>query len=202
MKTYFSLLPSENRVSDSAAPLMMAKVRRPTTGKMLKHPLVLELHKLNDHIHLLGNEFVNEIIEFDGLPLTRELYQIYLQGYIASTESYENLLARFKAFHAHRYSKHAYLMDNDVRTIFEHWFDMLGLDISGASGSPFRMFVKAIGPQKNPKKPEDPPKLRDHSRLYRWYTENKKPQSINELVRLDDIVKEIASKGGGQCSAQ
>ncbi len=192
----FTLLPIAAKGNDRPRPLASAPARRPTTGKMLSHPVVIELRKLDEHIHLLGNEFVSEIIEFDGLPLTRELYQIYLQGFIASTEAYERLLDRFRAFHAYRYSKYAYLMDNDVKTIIEGWFKALNLDITGASGSPFRLFVKALGPQLNPKKPDEPPKLRDHSRLFRWYKENKKPQSINELIWLDNIVKNIVQKGG------
>lgn len=187
----FSLLPYEDPIDDDADVLTSAPPRQPTTGKMLKHPLVVELRKINDHIHLLGNEFVTEIVKFDGQPLTRELYQVYLQGYIANPESYEKLLARFVAFHQHRYAKYAYLMDNDMRTIFESWFRDLGLDITGEKGSPFRMFVKVLGPQQNPKKPNEPPKLRDHSRLFRWYKENKKPQSISELIWLDTIVKKI-----------
>lgn len=192
----FSILPF---AASSPAKLdistLQSEPRRPTKGKMREHPLARELRKINSHIHLLGKEFVEEIVKFDGQPLTRELYQIYLDGYILSTDAYERLLERFRAFHEYRYKQYAYLMDNDVRTIIEGWFDALKLDITGASGSPFRMFVRAIGPQPNPKDPAAPPKIRDHSRPFRWYKENKKPQSINELIWFDNIVKKIAREG-------
>lgn len=192
----YSVLPFSETVSKRVdITSIQAVPRRPMKGTMRAHPLAVELRKINDHIHLLGKEFVEEIHKYDGQPLTRELYQVYLDGYVLRTDAYERLLERFKAFHAYRYEKYAYLMDNDVKTIIEGWFKTLKLDISGAAGSPFRMFVRALGPHVNPKTPTEPPKIRDHSRLFRWYKENKKPQSINELIWIDDLVKRVASKG-------
>lgn len=192
----FSLIPFADSIAEGVDISTIQSVpRRPTKGKMLSHPLAVQLREISSHINLLGKEFVDEIQKFDQQPLTRELYQIYLDGYIQSTEAYERLLERFKAFHKYRYEKYAYLMDNDVRTIMEGWFKALNLDITGASGSPFRLFVRALGPQVNPKDPTAPPKLRDHSRPFRWYKENKKPQSINELIWFDNLVKKIAAKG-------
>lgn len=191
----YTLVPFVDDAQGEDQALPAPRVRKATTGKMVNHPLAVELREINEQVNLLGNEFVREIIKFDGRPLTRELYQSYLQGYVAGTESYENLLERVRSFRDYRLENYRFLMSSDAKTIIEEWFRLLSIDISGAEGSPFRLFVRKIGPQKNPGNPSGEPKLRDHSTIYRWYKENKKPQSITDLIWYDKMVRKIAGKG-------
>jgi hypothetical protein len=189
-------------------PAMTYKHRKARTGAMVDHPLAIELRSITAKIDLLGEELVQALYDFNGTEMTRALLQAYLQGYVRSTQPYEDLLGQLKLFLAHRERLYGKLMNNDARTIIEGWLKALKIPKDGSKGAPFRLFSEAIGPVVKPPKPiprekqslakvppVQTPKPIDPTTLFRWYQKNKKPETITLLIWLDGLVKKAAKKG-------
>ena len=206
MSTYFSELLPPSTVKKAVTvkrtlknavdktPPIEAKPRFAQTGENVNLPAAVELRKITDEIGLLGHEFVDELNAFNGTLLTRELFQMYLQGYIKSTDSYSKLLEAVRPFLVNRRKLYGPLMDSDMVSIVNRWYKLLNIPTDGANGSPLRLLSERLGKHVNPLRPKAGPKKVDPTTMFRWVQSNKKPSSITTLIWLDELVKGAAKK--------
>jgi len=67
---------------------------------------------------------------------------------------------------------------------------LLDIDMTNTTRSPWKEFSARIGlVNRNGKMVKI-----DHTTIYRWYQNNKKPASLNDLIWYDDKVKSAAKK--------
>jgi len=153
-------------------------------------PACQEINAICDELGLTAVQICRELQAFDGIKTTRESLQSYKQGNVLGQEPYEALLARLRPYLQMRRANYGRLMSASAVEIIEAWMKLLDIDMTNTTRSPWKEFSARIGlVNRNGKMVKI-----DHTTIYRWYQNNKKPASLNDLIWYDDKVKSAAKK--------
>ena len=165
---------------------MQRVIRVGGKGAEWDSPGCQEINSICDELGLTAVQICQELYEFDGVLINRESLQSYKQGNVLGQERYALLLARLRPFLQMRRAKYGRLMKLSAVEIIEGWMKRLRVDIKSTVRSPWKEFSARIGEvNRNGKMITI-----DSSTLYRWYQNNKKPASINDLIWYDQIVSD------------
>jgi hypothetical protein len=169
---------------------MKSVVRVGGKGAEWNSPACQEINAICDELDLTAVQICRELQTFDGIKITRESLQSYKQGNVLGQEPYEALLARLRPYLQMRRTKYGRLMSSSAIEIIDGWMNLLNIDMTNTSRSPWKEFSSRIGTvNRNGKMVTI-----DHTTIYRWYHSNKKPASLNDLIWYDDKVTLAAKK--------
>lgn len=149
--------------------------RQPRSGPMVSDPRTIEIRNIKKtQATMTTKEFAAALSSFDGIRTGPETMQAYMQGYISSETMIEAMLERCRALVAHQKPNAKLFSDMSMVDIIEGWFTLAQIDRAGAECK-WRKLAKMLN--------------KDHSTLFRWYKQNRKPRSLDTLLGLDEALK-------------
>ena len=158
-----------------AAPVIKAEKTKTTRiiagrfkreGQNAKHQITVDLRRMKDEMALTTRKLVIELAKFesefgfdkseeqgvsrDYMPINAVLMSSYLQGWVLGDDFMKAVHQRVARLYEHKKAKPsaavAMMRDMTVKTMFEGWFNDLGIANKKKGTVPMRAFARSIAP--------------------------------------------------------
>lgn len=157
--------------------------RFPRSGPKVDDPRTIEIRHFKETLSLTTKEVAKALSKFEGVETKTETWQAYFQGYVNSDELIDQMVLRVRAYLAQQSPETKRFSDMPMVEIIEEWFKKLNIN-RGEAGCPWR---KLGGIAK-----------KDHSTLFRWYQENRKPRSIETIIAMNKTINTYLKENSGK----
>lgn len=150
--------------------------RYPHSGPKVDNDKTKEIQKIKSDLSLTTKEFAKALSEMDKIETSPETLQAYIQGYISSEDLIEKMLGRMRLLLSKQSPEARRLSGLTMVEIIDSWLRKMNIDPLDSS-CPWRKISKVID--------------KNHSIIFRWHQENRKPRSIATVIAADRAVDEF-----------
>jgi len=152
--------------------------RIPRSGPKVNDPRTIELREFKAKMGMTTEQLASALSKGSKEKrISQETMQAYLQGYIASDQFIDSMIIRIREYVAESNPAGLKYANMSMKEIIDGWFASLAIDPENKDlGCPWRRLGKIVG--------------KDHSTLFRWYRDNRKPRSVETIMKIEESIND------------